>query len=104
MASDVSQSEVQNPAERLNAARKRMDLALSKLELSVERRFSGGRESAELQEQVQLLSDDRVKMAEEIDALKRANRQLVSANAEVMRRLDGTVSTIETVLAADGKG
>lgn len=87
-----------NAAERLTAARKRMDLALGRLEAAVERRLSGGRDSEELQQQVQHLSDDRVKMAEEIDALRRANRKLVAANADAIRRIDGTVATIETVL------
>ncbi|HVX92194.1 MAG TPA: DUF4164 domain-containing protein [Xanthobacteraceae bacterium] len=84
----------------LEAATKRITLALEALEEAVERRLEVDRGGAELADQLHAFDADRSRLASELDAVAARSRRLESANREVARRLDTAIESIRSVLAA----
>jgi hypothetical protein len=85
----------------IDAASKRLALALDALAAAVERRHEADRGEQTLDAQLQTLGADRSRLAAELDAATARSRTLESANREVAQRLDAAIDTIRSVLAAN---
>src|SRR6266498_5555084 len=87
-------------ASAIEAASKRLALALDALAAAVERRHDADRGEQTLDAQLHALGADRSRLAAELDAAAARNRTLEAANREVAERLDAAIDTIRSVLAA----
>jgi hypothetical protein len=88
-------------ASAIEAASKRLALALDALAAAVERRHDADRGEQPLDAQLHALGADRSRLAAELDAAAARNRTLEAANREVAERLDVAIDTIRSVLAAN---
>ncbi len=88
-------------ASAIEAASKRLALALDALAAAVERRHDADRGEQTLDAQLHALGADRSRLAAELDAAAARNRTLEAANREVAERLDVAIDTIRSVLAAN---
>ena len=84
----------------IEAASKRLALALDALAAAVERRHEADRGEQTLDAQLHALGADRSRLAAELDAAAARNRTLETANRQVAERLDAAIDTIRSVLAA----
>ena len=84
----------------IDAASKRLALALDALAAAVERRHDADRGEQTLDAQLHALGTDRSRLASELDAATARTRALEHANREVAQRLDAAINTIRSVLAA----
>ena len=89
-----------NDASGIEAATKRLSLAIEGLGAAVERRREADRGEAKLSEQLHALGTDRSHLAAELDTATARSRRLEEANREIARRLDTAIETIRSVLAA----
>ena len=85
----------------IDAASKRLSLALDALEAAVERRREAARAEQRLTVQVHMLDTDRARLAAELDNAVARSRAIETANREIAQRLDGAMQTIRAVLAAN---
>jgi sulfur carrier protein ThiS len=85
----------------IDAAVKRLALALDGLDAAVERRREVDRDVESLADQLQMLGIDRTKLAAALDDSAAHSRRLEAVNREVAERLDTAISNIQSVL--DGK-
>jgi len=85
----------------IEAASKRLALALDALDAAAERRRDAARSEAALTTQVHALGDDRARLAGELDAAVARSRALESVNREVAQRIAGAIDTIRSVLASE---
>lgn len=87
----------------LDDAMKRLDVALSLLEASVSRRLEADRRRGDLGTELQLMQDDRARLAVELDgALTRLHRY-EAATDDVSRRVRQAIGTIQAVLVQAGQ-
>lgn len=84
----------------IDAAVKRLQLALDALDAAVERRQQADRSEAGLASQVQALSLDRSKLAAALDGETARSRKLEATNHEIAERLDKAIASIQSVLDA----
>src|SRR5262249_3688502 len=84
----------------IDAASKRLALALDALAAAVERRHEADRGEQTLDAQLHALGADRSRLASELDAAVARTRTLEITNREVAQRLDAAIDTIRSVLAA----
>jgi DNA-directed RNA polymerase specialized sigma24 family protein len=82
----------------IDAASKRLALALDALEAAIERRREADRSEEGLADQLHALGADRSKLASDLDAAVARARVLETANREIARRLDVAIGTIRSVL------
>jgi hypothetical protein len=82
----------------IEAASKRLALALDALAAAVERRREADRGEEALAAQLHALGSDRSKLAADLDAAAARARALETTNREVARRLDAAIGTIRAVL------
>ena len=82
----------------IEAASRRLALALDALEAAVERRRDADRSEEALAEQIHALGTDRARLAGELDAATALSRKLESSNREVAQRIDQAIETIRSVL------
>lgn len=82
----------------IDAATKRLTLALDALDAAVERRLDAERNAAQLSEQVHALGNDRARLASELDTQVARSRQLETTNREIARRLDAAIDNIRSVI------
>lgn len=87
--------------EPLDAATRRLTLALEALEAAAERRSEADRGTAALAGQVHALGSDRARLAAELDDATARSRALESANRDVAARIDVAIETIRGVLNSD---
>lgn len=88
-------------ADSINAASRRLALALDGLEAVAERRREATRSEDALSTQVHALGEDRARLTGELDqALARA-RRLETANREVAQRMAKAIETIRGALARE---
>jgi Domain of unknown function (DUF4164) len=87
-------------ASAIEAATKRLALALDALEAALERRRDADRGEETLGAQLQALGADRSRLAD-LDAHVARVRALESTNREVARRLDVAIDTIRSVIHRD---
>jgi len=84
----------------VEAAAKRLMLALDTLEAAVERRVQADRRDVALVEQVHVLDSDRAQLAAELDNATARARRLTTANRDIAQRLDAAIETVRSVIAA----
>jgi hypothetical protein len=84
----------------IDAASKRLALALDALAAAVERRHQADRGEQTLDAQLHALGADRSRLASELDAAAARSRVLELTNREVAQRLDAAIDTIRSVLSA----
>jgi len=85
----------------IDAASKRLALALDALAAAVERRREADRGEQTLDAQLHALGTDRSRLASELDAAVARTRTLEIANREVAQRVDAAIDSIRSVLAAN---
>jgi chromosome segregation ATPase len=84
----------------IDAASKRLALALDALSAAVERRRDADHGAETLNTQLHALGTDRARLASELDHAAARSRSLETANREVAQRIDAAIATIRAVLAA----
>ena len=82
----------------IDAATRRLMLALDALEAAAERRRDADRDENELASRIQALGADRSRLADELDGLLVKTRRLERTNREIAERLDAAIGTIRAVL------
>jgi len=82
----------------IDAASKRLALALDALAAAVERRRDADAGEETLNAQLHAFGADRARLASELDAAAARARALETANREVAQRLDAAIATIRAVL------
>ncbi|MGI8526495.1 MAG: DUF4164 family protein [Pseudolabrys sp.] len=82
----------------VDAAVKRLALALDALDAAVERRREADRSEENLARQLHALGVDRTRLAASLDGEAARSRQLEDANREIARRLDSAIASIQSVL------
>ena len=87
----------------IDAAAKRLALALDALEAAVERRREADEGREGLAAQVHAFGVDRSRLASDLDAAAARAKQLETTNREVARRLDAAIDTIRAVLEANDR-
>ena len=80
---------------------KRLEAALQGLEQALDDRLSRAVGADGLAEEVQMLTSDRARLAENLDQVQAHAGKLETINRDVSRRLDKAIETIREVLAAD---
>jgi Domain of unknown function (DUF4164) len=85
----------------IDAASRRLALALDALAAAVERRHEADRGEETLDAQLHALGTDRSRLASELDAVTARARVLETTNREVAERLDAAIDVIRSVLAAN---
>jgi hypothetical protein len=88
----------------MEQAVKRLDAALKGLEHAVEERLSLAVGADGLAEEVQMLTSDRARLAENLDQAQARAGKLETVNRDVSRRLDTAIESIRTVLAEEESG
>ncbi len=86
----------------VDAAVKRLALALDALDAAVERRREADRGEEALAAQVQALGSDRSKLAASLDGETARSRKLEATNREIAQRLDSAIAGIQSVLDENG--
>ena len=84
----------------IEAASRRLALALDALAAAVERRQVADREEATLAAQVHALGNDRSRLASELDGATARARSLENVSRDVARRLDAAMARLRSLLAA----
>jgi len=82
----------------IDAAVKRLALALDALDAAVERRVDADRSEDALAAQVQSLGLDRTKLAAALDGETARSRKLEGTNREIAERLERAIASIQSVL------
>jgi hypothetical protein len=80
---------------------RRLEAALQSLELAVERRATQTANADDLAAEVQMLTSDRARLAENLDQAQARATRLESVNREASKRLGAVVDTIQNVLASE---
>jgi Domain of unknown function (DUF4164) len=86
----------------IEAASKRLALALDALAAAVDRRQSADRGEQTLAAQVHALAADRSRLAAELDAAAARTRSLETINREVGQKLDAAIGAIRAILSDAG--
>ena len=84
----------------IEAATKRLTLALDALDAAVERRHEADRSGEALVAELHALGADRSRLASDLDGATARARALETTNQAIARRLDGAIETIRSVLEA----
>jgi Domain of unknown function (DUF4164) len=87
----------------IDAATKRLTLALEALEAAVEHRQGMNHDREALAAQLQALGSDRSQLACDLDSAVARSRSLETTNREIARRLDVAIDTIRSVLEANDR-
>jgi hypothetical protein len=85
----------------IEAAARRLTLAIDGLEAAVERRQEADRGEENLGQQLHALGSDRSRLASELDGAAARSRRLETSNREIARRLDVAIESIRSVLDAN---
>ena len=85
----------------IEAATRRLMMALEGLEAAAERRREADRAELGLADQLHALGADRSRLAADLDAVTARARTLETTNQEVARRLDAAIDTIRSVIEAN---
>jgi len=87
----------------IDAASRRLALAMDALEAAVERRREADRGYTDLSEQIHALGSDRSRLAAELDTAAARSRVLETTNREIARRLDVAIDSVRGVLEANDR-
>jgi len=85
----------------IEAASRRLTLALDALEAAVERRREAARTEDSLATQIHALGDDRARLAGDLDQAVARASALESANRDVANRIAQAIETIRGVLTSE---
>ncbi len=85
----------------LDDALKRLDAAVAALEGAVRRRLEAERRRGDLETELQIMQDDRARLAVELDGTAARLARVETATQDVSRRVQLAVGAIRTVL--DGR-
>jgi predicted nucleic acid-binding Zn-ribbon protein len=86
-------------ATSLDDAMKRLDSAMGLLEAAVTRRLEAERRRGDLETELQIMQDDRARLAVELDGTVARLHRVEAAATDVGRRVERAVHTIRDVLA-----
>lgn len=95
---DVSIGSVMSDDTKLEEALARLDGAVQAFEVAVVRAAESGQRNETLQREVSALSDDRSKLAAELDEAKAQSSAQVDVNVQIAARVDGVMQNIRTLL------
>jgi predicted nucleic acid-binding Zn-ribbon protein len=84
----------------IDAATRRLMVALDALEAAADRRRDADRDENELASRIQALGADRSRLADELDNSLVKTRRLERSNREIAEKLDAAIGTIRAVLDA----
>ena len=87
----------------IDAASRRLALAMDALEAAIERRREADRGQSDLSDQLYALGSDRSRLAAEIDSATSRIRTLETTNREIARRLDVAIESVRGVLEANDR-
>jgi Domain of unknown function (DUF4164) len=90
-------------ASAIEAATRRLTLALEALEAAVERRTEADRDQEALATQLHALGADRSQLACDLDTAVARSRSLETTNRDIARRLDIAIDSIRSVLDANDR-
>lgn len=82
----------------LNSSLERFNMALDKFEASVMRRKQTDRSVETLEGEVRTLSEDRSKLAQELDEMRDYAQRLGKIQNQAGKRLDSAMDSIRTIL------
>jgi predicted nucleic acid-binding Zn-ribbon protein len=82
----------------LNEAMKKLDGAIGLLEASVSRRLAAERTRADLETELQIMQDDRARLAVELDGASNRLSRVEAAAEDVGRRVNRAISAIQEVI------
>jgi predicted nucleic acid-binding Zn-ribbon protein len=82
----------------LEEAGKRLEAALTLLELSIGRRFDTASRRGDLETELQIMQDDRARLAVELDGATARLGQVEAASEDVGRRVERAIGAIRQVL------
>jgi ABC-type transporter Mla subunit MlaD len=85
----------------IEAASRRLALALDALDAAAERRQEAARSADAMAGQVHALGDDRARLAGELDHAIARTRALETANREVAERIARTIETIRGLVGGE---
>jgi flagellar motility protein MotE (MotC chaperone) len=85
----------------IEAATRRLMVALDGLEAAAERRREADRADLGVADQLHALGADRSRLASDLDVVTARTRTLETTNQEVARRLDAAIETIRSVIEAN---
>jgi len=85
----------------IEAASRRLALALDALDAAAESRREAARHEEALAAHVHALGDDRARLAGELDSAIARSRALESANREVAKRIAAAIDSIRGVLGSE---
>lgn len=88
-------------ARAMERAGNRLDAALEALEAALEERQASEQRAGALDAELQALSQDRSRLAHELDHARSRGQRLDSAAAEVEGRLDAAIAALGDVIARD---
>ena len=86
----------------IDAATKRLTVALDALEAAVERRSEVDKSEQTLGEQLHALGGDRSRLAAQLDEAMARSRDIEATNREIARRIDVAMDGIRAVIGTDG--
>nr|WP_051435306.1 DUF4164 domain-containing protein [Microvirga flocculans] len=89
-------------APTLDEAMKRLDMALGLLEASVSRRLEAEKRRGGLETELQLMQDDRSRLAVELDGALTRLQRFEAATDDVGRRVRQAIGAVESVLSQAG--
>jgi len=87
----------------IDAASRRLALAMDALEAAVERRREVDRGQSDMSDQLHALGSDRSRLAAEMDTAAARTRLLETTNREIARRLDVAIDSVRGVLEANDR-
>jgi Domain of unknown function (DUF4164) len=87
----------------IDAASRRLALAMDALEAAVERRREVDRGQSDMSDQVHALGSDRSRLAAELDTAAARTRLLETTNREIARRLDVAIDSVRGVLESNDR-
>jgi Domain of unknown function (DUF4164) len=91
------------PFADIDAATRRLMVALDALESAVERRREADRDEDELATRIQALGADRSRLADELDGSLVKSRKLERTNREIAEKLDAAIGAIREVLSGEAR-
>jgi hypothetical protein len=85
----------------VDAATKRLQMALDALEAALERRLEVDRDRGVLSDHIHTLGVDRSRLASDLDQAIARARQLETVNRDVAQRLDTAMAAIKSVIESE---
>lgn len=82
----------------IEEALRRLEAALGLVEAAVARRLDGERRRGDLETELQIMQDDRARLAGELDGATARLRRTQAAVDDVEARLERAIGAVETVL------